>query len=127
MAEVGNTVTVDHPLQMATSASEHKPTVLGIPGHVPIPHHLECTIAVLQSLHAPFRLLTTGSTLASCPQVATFAKALGTAARHDNGHIASLASGRMRRMGPSEDFRHFIAGAESCPMRLTKWWTQGPV
>ena len=66
---------------MATLASEHKPTVLGIPGHMPIPYHLECTIVVLQSLHALFRLLTTGGT-----------KAFGTAARQDNGHIASLAS-----------------------------------
>ena len=37
-------------------------------------------------------LLTTGSTLTYCPQAVTFAKALGTAARCDNGHIASLAS-----------------------------------
>ena len=92
IAEVGDTVTADHLFQMATLASEHKPTVLGIPGHMPIPYHLECTIVVLQSLHALFRLLATGSTLAYCPQAATFAKALGTAARHDNGHIALLAS-----------------------------------
>ena len=92
IAEVGDTVTADHLLQMATLASEHKPTVLGIPGHVPIPYQLECAIVVLQSLHALFRLLTTGSTLMYCPQAAAFAKALGTAARHDNGHIASLAS-----------------------------------
>ena len=65
IAEVGDTVTADHLLQMATLASEHKPTVLGIPGHVPIPYHLECAIVVLQSLHALFRLLTTGNTLAS--------------------------------------------------------------
>ena len=92
IAEVGDTVTADHLLQMATLASEHTPTVLGIPGHVPIPYHLECTIVVLQSLHALFRLLATGSTLTYCPQAVTFAKALGTAARYDNGHIASLAS-----------------------------------
>ena len=92
IAEVGDTVTADHLLQMATLAPEHKPTVLGIPGHVPIPYHLECTIVVLQSLRALFRLLATGDTLTYCPQAATFAKALGTAARYDNGHIASLAS-----------------------------------
>ena len=63
-AEEGDTVTADHLLQMATLASERKPTVLGIPGHVPIPYHLECTVVVLQP-HALFRLLTTGSTLAS--------------------------------------------------------------
>ena len=86
IAEAGDTVTAGHLLQMATLAAEHiyKPTVLGIPGHVPIPYHLECTIVVLQSLHA---LL-----LTYCPQAADFAKALGTAARHDNGHIVSLAS-----------------------------------
>ena len=88
IAEAGD----NHLLQMATLAAEHKPTVLGIPGHVPIPYHLECTIVVLQSLHALFQLLTTGGTLAYCPQAADFAKALGTAARHDNGHIVSLAS-----------------------------------
>ena len=38
--------------QMATLTPKHKPTVLGIPGHVPIPYHLECTIVALQSLHA---------------------------------------------------------------------------
>ena len=92
VAEAGDTVTADHLLQMATLTAEHKPTVLGIPGHMPIPYHLECAIVVLQSLHALFRLLTTGGTLMYCPQAATFAKALATAARHDNGHIASLAS-----------------------------------
>ena len=51
IAEARDTVTADHLLQMATLAAEHKPTV---PGHVPIPYHLECTIVVLQSLHAFF-------------------------------------------------------------------------
>ena len=32
IAEVGDTVTADHLLQMAKLAAEHKPTVLGIPG-----------------------------------------------------------------------------------------------
>ena len=40
---------------------------------------------MLQSLHALFQLLTTGGMLTYCPQAADFAKALGTAARHDNG------------------------------------------
>ena len=91
-AEAGDTVTADHLLQMATLAAEHKPTVLGIPGHVPIPYNLERAIAMLQSLHALFQLLTTGGTLMYCPQASDFAKALGTAARHDNGHIVSLAA-----------------------------------
>ena len=77
---------------MASLAAEHKPTVLGIPGQVPIPYQLECTVVLLQSLHALFQLLTTGSTLQHCPQAAGFAVALGTAARQDNGHIVSMAS-----------------------------------
>ena len=90
IAEVGDTVTADRLIQMATLTPEHKPTVLGIPGHdVPIPYR---AIVVLRSLHALFRLLASGDTLTYCPQAGAFAKALGTAARHDNGHIASLAS-----------------------------------
>ena len=81
-AEEGDTVTADHLLQMATLASEHKPTVLGIPGHVPIPYHLECTVVVLQP-HALFRLLTTGSTLRIVLRRPPL-PGLGTAARHDN-------------------------------------------
>ena len=92
IAEAGDTVTADHLLQMASLAAEHKPTALGIPGQVPIPYQLECTVVLLQSLHALFQLLTTGSTLQHCPQAAGFAVALGTAARHDNGHIVSMAS-----------------------------------
>ena len=92
IAEAGDTVTADHLLQMACQAAEHKPTVLGIPGQVPIPYQLECTVVLLQSLRALFQLLTTGSTLQHCPQAAGFAVALGTAARHDNGHIVSMAS-----------------------------------
>ena len=58
IAEAGDTVTADHLLQMASLAAEHKPTVLGIPGQVPIPYQLECTVVLLQSLHALFQLLT---------------------------------------------------------------------
>ena len=76
---------------MASLAAEYKPTVLGIPGQVPIPYQLECTVVLLQSLHALFQLLTSGNTMQHCPQAATFA-ALGTAARQDNGHIVSMAS-----------------------------------
>ena len=92
IAEAGDTVTADHLLQMACLAAEHKPTVLGIPGQVPIPYQLECTVVLLQSLHALFQLLTSGSTMQHCPQAASFAVALGTAARHDNGHIVSMAA-----------------------------------
>ena len=92
IAEAGDTVTADHLLQMASLAAEHKPTVLGIPRQVPIPYQLECTVVLLQSLHALFQLLTSGSTTQHCPQAASFAVALGTAARHDNGHIVSMAA-----------------------------------
>ena len=93
IAEVGDTVTADHLLQMATLAAEHKPTVLGIPGHLPLPYQLECTVMLLRSLHGLFQLLTTGGTLTYCPQAGEFATALSTAAREDNGHIISLAAG----------------------------------
>ena len=63
---------------MASLAAEHKPTVLGIPGQVPIPYQLECTVVLLQSLQQL--------------EEASFAVALGTAARHDNGHIVSMAA-----------------------------------
>ena len=92
IAEAGDTVTADHLSQMASLAAEHKPTVLGIPGQVPIPYQLECTVVLLQSLHALFQLLTSGNTMQHCPQAASFAVALGTAARQDNGHIVSMAA-----------------------------------
>ena len=76
IAEAGDTVTADHLLQMASLAAEHKPTVLGISGQVPIPYQLECTVVLLQSLHALFQLLTSGSTMQHCPQAASFAVAL---------------------------------------------------
>ena len=92
IAEAGDTVTADHLLQMACLAAEHKPTVLGIPGQLLIPYQLECTVVLLQSLHALFQLLTSGNTMQYCPQAASFAVALGTAARQDNGHIVSMAA-----------------------------------
>ena len=68
------------PVANGQPSGEHKPTVLGIPGQVPIPHQLECTVVPLQSLHALFQLLTSGGSLQHCPQ-AGFAVALGTATR----------------------------------------------
>ena len=91
IAEAGDTVTADHLLQMASLAAEHKPTVLGIPGQVPIPYQLECT-AVLAELACPLPAADPGSTEQRCPHAAGFAVALGTAARQDNGHIVSMAS-----------------------------------
>ena len=44
------------------------------------------------ALAALFQLLTSGSTMQHCPQAASFAVALGTAARHDNGHKVSMAA-----------------------------------
>ena len=90
--EAGDTVTADHLFQMASSAAEHKLTVLGVPGQVPIPHQLECTVVLLQSLHALFQMLTSGNTMQHCLQAASFVVTLGTAARQDNGHIVSMAS-----------------------------------
>ena len=81
IAEAGDTVTADHLLQMACLAAEHKPTVLGIPGQVPIPYELECTVVPLQSLHALFQLLTSGSTMQHCPQAASFDTTMGTQCR----------------------------------------------
>ena len=46
----------------------------------------------IAELHALFQLLTSGNTMQHCPQAASFAVALGTAARQDNGHIVSMAS-----------------------------------
>ena len=44
LAEVGDTVTADHLIQMATLPAERKPTALGIPAHLPIPYHFRmCT------------------------------------------------------------------------------------
>ena len=57
-----------------------------------IPYQLECTVVLLQSLHPLFQLLTSGNTMQYCPQPASFAVALGTAARQDNGHIVSMAA-----------------------------------
>ena len=72
---------------------EHKPTALGIPAHLPIPYQLDCSCAMLQSLHSLFALLATGDTLTFCPQAAEFSNELCTAGRTDNGHIVSLAAG----------------------------------
>ena len=46
---------------------EHKPTALGIPARMPIPYQLECSRAMLQSLHLLFALLATGDMLTFCP------------------------------------------------------------
>ena len=93
LAEVGSTVTADHLVQMATMPPKHKPTALEIPAHLPIPYQLDCSRAMLQSLHSLFGLIATGDTLTFCPQAAEFSKELCTAARTDNGHIVSLATG----------------------------------
>ena len=93
LAEVGNTVSADHLLQMATMPPEHNTTALGIPSHVPIQYQFDASRAIIRSLHSMFGLLATGDTLRYCPQAAGFAKDLCTAARTDNGHILSLTLG----------------------------------
>ena len=87
IAEAGDTVTADHLLQMASLAAEHKPTVLGIPGQVPIPYQLESFCRACMP-----SFLTSSNTMQYCLQAASFAVALRTAARQDNGHIVSMAA-----------------------------------
>ena len=55
-------------------------------------HSAGYSVVLLQSLRALFQLLTSGNTMQYCPQAASFAVALGTAARQDNGHIVSMAA-----------------------------------
>ena len=63
------------------------PTATGLQGM-----HESTRMHSSPSLHALFQLLTSGNTMQHCPQAASFAVALGTAARQDNGHIVSMAS-----------------------------------
>ena len=76
LAEVGNTVSADHLLQMATMPLEHKTTALGIPYHHPVSYEFDGADVLEQSLH-------------SCPQASKFGRDLCVAARKDSGHILS--------------------------------------
>ena len=86
LAELGNTVTAHHLLQIATMPPEHKLTALGIPPHPPIPYQFDASRAMLRSLHSLFGLVATGDTLTICPQAAEFSRE----PRTDNGHIIHL-------------------------------------
>ena len=62
LAEVGNTVSADHLLQMATMPLERKTTALGIPYHHSVSYLFDGTDVLTQSLHSLFGLLVTGNT-----------------------------------------------------------------
>ena len=59
-AEVGNTASADHLLQMAAMPLEHKNTALGIPFSRPVAYHFDGAEALQQSLFSLFALLITG-------------------------------------------------------------------
>ena len=52
LAEVGNTASADHLLQMATMPLEHKTTALGIPYSCPVSYHFDGADVLQQSLHS---------------------------------------------------------------------------
>ena len=91
LTEVGNTVSADHLLQMATMPLEHKTTALGIPYHHTVSYLFDGTDVLTQSLHSLFGLLVTGNTPTYCPQASKFGKDLCIAARTDSAHIISIA------------------------------------
>ena len=91
LAEVGNTVSADHLLQMATMPLEHKTTALGIPYHHQVSYLFDGTDVLMQSLHSLFGLLVTGNTPRYCPQASQSGKDLCVAARTDSAHIISIA------------------------------------
>ena len=93
LAEVGNTVSADRLLQMATMPQEHKPTALGIPYHRPVSYQFDGADTIVQSLHSLFGFLVTGDTCRYCPQASRFGRDLCVAVRTDSGHIPSLAVG----------------------------------
>ena len=91
LAEVGNTVSADHLLQMATMPLEHKTTALGIPYHHSVSYLFDGIDVLTQSLHSLFGLVATGNTPRYCPQASQFGKDLCIAARTDSAHIISIA------------------------------------
>ena len=81
VAEVGNTVSADHLLQMATMPLEHKTTALGVPYHCSVSYLFDGADVLMQSLHSLFGLLVTGNTPRYCPQASQFGMKLCVAAR----------------------------------------------
>ena len=91
LAEVGNTASADHLLQMATMPLEHKTTALGIPYSCPVFYHFDGADVLQQSLHSLFALLVTGDVPRYCPLATETGMKLCIAARTDSAHIMSVA------------------------------------
>ena len=91
LAEVGNTASADHLLQMATMPLEHKTTALGIPYSCPVSYHFDGAEALQQSLFSLFALLVTGDAPRYCPSATAIGMKLCVAARTDSAHIMSVA------------------------------------
>ena len=91
LAEVGNTASADHLLQMAAMPLEHKTTALGIPYSRPVAYHFDGAEALQQSLFSLFALLITGDAPRHCPSAIVLGMKLCRAARTDSAHIMSVA------------------------------------
>ena len=91
LAEVGNTASADHLLQMAAMPLEHKTTALGIPYARPVAYHFDGAEALQQSLFSLFALLITGDAPRHCPSATVLSWKLCKAARTDSAHIMSVA------------------------------------
>ena len=91
LAEVGNTASADHLLQMATMPLEHKTTALGIPYSCPVAYQFDGAEALQQSLFSLFALLITGDAPRHCPSATVLGMKLCKAARTDSAHIMSVA------------------------------------
>ena len=91
LAEVGNTASADHLLQMATMPLEHKTTALGIPYSCPVSYHFDGAEARQQSLFSLFALLITGDAARYCLSATVLGMKLCRAARTDSAHIMSVA------------------------------------
>ena len=91
LAEVGNTASADHLLQMATMPLEHKTTAFGIPCSCPVSYHFDGADVLRQSLFSLFAVLVTGDTPRYCPLATETGMKLCIAARTDSAHIMSVA------------------------------------
>ena len=91
LAEVGNTASADHLLQMAAMPLEHKTTALGIPYSRRVAYHFDGAEALQQSLFSLFALLITGDAPRHCPSAIGLSMKLCRAARTDSAHIMSVA------------------------------------
>ena len=91
LAEVGNTASADHLLQMAAMPLEHKTTALGIPYSCPVAYQFDGAEALQQSLFSLFALLITGDAPRHCPSAIGLSMKLCRAARTDSAHIMSVA------------------------------------